>query len=643
MQRRSRTSQRRNSVLKQPNIGSPMKWFSMDLHLHTPASSDYQDPGISYLDILRRAETRGLDIIGFADHNTVAGYRKMQDEIDQLKLLRSLDRILPEEEQRLKEYERLRAKIMVLPGFEFTATFGFHVMGVFAPDKPLRELEHILLDLNVPADQLEVGSVTVGASSDVLTAYEAIHDAGGIVIAAHANSSAGVAMRGFNFGGQTKIAYTQDPHLHALEITDLEKRGRFTTAAFFSGTKPEYPRRMHTIQGSDAHRLDNDPRRHNNLGVGGRVTEVLLPEVTFPALKELFESNDFARTRPRQARRKADEKAPDFDFVRSARDEGSNIVQSFHENLRATNLEAVINDVCGFANTNGGTLFIGLNEDPMRPIPGIKNPNQVVRQLQQEIAKRISPPLQCAVDLQQTGGKSIIRVLVPRGPELPYAVDNSKIYIRTEGETGLAVRDEIVRLIAKRQEPEPAAPVVEETPAPRRGRGRGRGSQQAQQEQAKPARKQRSGRQPKQQKPAEQAAKPPKPEVRAKAEEAPRTGVEIVSVEEREGIPYYIVRDLRNGMVVNNVTEKSARKLWHYAIKEYAALPREQSQMQIAWRGDFGLLKQYSQHKQTRYDFVQRVDGEQRFYFGVTEDGVHGDWRQLLPVSEQEPETSDVE
>jgi len=113
----------------------------MDLHLHTPASSDYQEPGVSYLDILHRAETRGLNIIGFADHNTVAGYRKMLDEIEQLHLLRSLKRILPEEEQRLKEYERLRAKVLVLPGFEFTATFGFHIMGLFAPDKPLREIK----------------------------------------------------------------------------------------------------------------------------------------------------------------------------------------------------------------------------------------------------------------------------------------------------------------------------------------------------------------------------------------------------------------------------------------------------------------------------------------------------------------------
>jgi hypothetical protein len=238
---------------------APIQWATMDLHLHTPASIDYQQLEVSYLDILHRAEARGLDIIGFADHNTVAGYRGMQEEIQQLTLLEKLNRLLPEEKTRLAEYRRLLEKILVLPGFEFTATFGFHIMGFFSPDKPIREIEHLLLDLNIPSEHLDHGSETVGATSDVITAYQVINEAGGLVIAAHANSSNGVAMRGFSFGGQTRIAYTQDPRLHALEVTDLEQSGRRNTAAFFSGTKPEYPRRMHCIQGSDAHRVNSDP------------------------------------------------------------------------------------------------------------------------------------------------------------------------------------------------------------------------------------------------------------------------------------------------------------------------------------------------------------------------------------------------
>jgi len=152
------------------NNRTGLTWYTMDLHLHTPASEDYLQPEIGYLDILKQAENKGLDIIAFTDHNTVAGYRRMQEEIEQLKLLQQLNRLLPEEETRLTEYQRLLKRVLVLPGFEFTATFGFHILAIFPEDKPVRDIEHLLLELNIPSEKLDVGSVTVGASVDVLTA-----------------------------------------------------------------------------------------------------------------------------------------------------------------------------------------------------------------------------------------------------------------------------------------------------------------------------------------------------------------------------------------------------------------------------------------------------------------------------------------
>ncbi len=73
----------------------------------------------------------------------------------------------------------------------------------------------------------------MGASADVLTAYRLIDEAGGLAIAAHVNSSHGVAMRGIDFGGQTKIAYTQDSHLHALEVTDSGQPQQAQYGQFF--------------------------------------------------------------------------------------------------------------------------------------------------------------------------------------------------------------------------------------------------------------------------------------------------------------------------------------------------------------------------------------------------------------------------
>ncbi|MGW8249900.1 MAG: RNA-binding domain-containing protein, partial [Anaerolineales bacterium] len=540
---------------------------------------------------------RGLDIIAFTDHNSIAGYRHLQEEIQQLEFLEKLGRALPEEKRRLDEYRRLLKQVYLLPGVEFTATFGFHILGIFPPDKPIRDIEYLLIDLNISSEQLDEGSATVGATTDVLTAYRHIAEAGGLVIAAHANSSNGVAMRGFPMGGQTKIAYTQDHNLHALEVTDLEQKGKRSTATFFSGTKPEYPRRMHCIQGSDSHRLYTDPQRRKNLGVGDRATDVLLPEVSFEALFELFQSNDFARARPHRHKEE-----PAFDFIRAAQEEGSNIIQGFHESMsvRGGKRYAIIADVCAFANTNGGTLYVGLSADPRKPVAGVPDAEGSVAQLEKEISNRINPPLQCSLDIHETGGKKIIRILIPRGEEPPYAVDEHKIYVRSEAETGLAVRDEIVELVSRGEAP-PAAQPESGDAVPADG--------------------------------SEGVKAPPVSTEESQA--PPRTGVEVVSVVERNGVSYYTVRDLRNNNVVKNVTRKSARRLWHYAISSYANLPDDVSKAVSQWQGELGVLGHQKQGKSVRYDLVQRTPDGYRYYFGVTEDGIHGNWKSLVGVEDE--------
>ncbi len=548
------------------------EWRRVDLHLHTPVSTDYEERGVSYLDILRVAEQKGLDIIAFTDHNTVAGYREMMEEVQQLGLLEQLGRLRNEEKTRLQEYRRLLKKVLVLPGFEFTATLGFHILGVFSPDTNVRELEFILRRLNIPPDKLDAGSGEVGATTDVLTAYRVIDEAGGIVIAAHVNSHHGVAMRGLGFGGQTRIAYTQDPHLHVLEVTDLERKGRGATVRFFDGSRPEYPRRMRCIQGSDTHQLHRDPNNPKNLGVGDRVTEVLLPEVSFEALREALLGDDFARTRPYHPA-----VAP-VDYIQAVREEGASIVQDFHAGYtqRGGRLYAILADTCAFANTNGGMIYVGVSADPKQPPAGVSTPSRVIKALQEEIERRITPPLDVTVDVQETQGAKVVRVTVPRGSDPPYAIDDSKIYVRSEAETELAVRDEIVGLVRRRKDE--AREVTEA--------------------------------------------------VAIGHIEPPRTGVEVVKSDERTGTMYHTLRDLRNSNVVQNVTRKSARRLWHYAIVQAEEHPVDVGKVNL--HGDIGLLKRRTHANQARYDLVQREGDRLRVYYGVTEDGIHGEWARLV-------------
>ncbi len=192
------------------------------------------------------------------------------------------------------------------------------------------------------------------------------------------------------------------------------------------------------------------------------------------------------------------------------------------------------------------------------------------------MARRITPPLAVTADVQETQGKKVVRVLVPRGADPPYAIDDNKIYIRSEAETSLAVRDEIVSLVRRTV----AAPAeMEEKSSPGRV-------------------------------------------------EPPRTGVEIIATEERQGVLYHTMRDLRNGNVVTNVTRKSARRLWHYAITQAEDHPIDPNQLQ--WDGDIALIRKRERGGQVRYDLAQREDGKVRIYYGVTDDGIHGPWARLV-------------
>ncbi len=561
-----------------------MQWYKMDLHLHTPASADWHEPGVSNLDLLRKAEMRGLDIIALTDHNTVAGCAALQADIEQLDLLERLGRIQPDEKRQLEEYRRIGNKILVLPGFEFTATLGFHILAVFAPATSIRTLEHLLIELKVPADRLDEGATEVGATADVLTAYRVIDEAGGLVIAAHANSTHGVALRGLGFGGQTRIAFTQDRHLHALEVTDLEKRGHRTTAWFFSGRKPEYPRRMHCIQGSDAHRLNRHPRDRNRPGWGDRVTEILLPEPSFEAIKAVFLGDDFSRTRPYRPA-----KAP-FDHVQAAREEGPSIVQSFHESMtkQGGRLHAILRDVVAMANTNGGTVYVGVRADPKVLPVGLADPGEASSTLRTEIQRMVTPPLEVEVTTVETHGRPVLQLSIPLGEDVPYALDGTTVYLRQEAETNIAMRDELVALV-KRTLPTEPAPRIDD---PR----------------------------------VEQTDTVPG------SVDPPGTGVQIVETTERKDALYHSMKDLRNGNVVQNVTRSSARKLWRYAISEQEDKPVQEEQVQ--WHPDddrLGLWKSSKRAGKVRYDLAQRMpDGQIHVYYGVTEDGIDGVWRVFL-------------
>ena len=277
-----------------------------------------------------------------------------------------------------------------------------------------------------------------------------------------------------------------------------------------------------------------------------------------------------------------------FDYIREARETGNTIVQAFHESAtrRGGRLYAILADIVAFANTNGGTIYVGASSNVKNKAVGVEELEQTIRLIRRDIEAKLTPPLDMAIDVQESEGARLIRIQVPHGGDPPYTIDNSKIYVRDEGETNLAVRDEIVELARRALASQPQTQVAVQV-------------------------------------------------TDSQVIQPPRTGVEITEAADRKGKRYYTMCDLRKGNQVKNVTRASARRLWRYAITEaekYVDQPPT-----IAWQGDIGIVKAYKHSGHQRYDLAQRrADGTPpRIYYGVSEDGLHGAWRTLVGLNDE--------
>jgi hypothetical protein len=568
----------------QNEMRNGMRWIRADLHIHTPASEDYAEPEVTYLEILQEAERRELELIAFTDHNTVQGYEQFQRELEFLRALESAGRLTTDEQERLAEYRRLLSKIMVLPGFEFTSHFGAHILGVFPTNKPLSLIEATLLQLGVPPEVLKQGLCGIANTRHVTEAYEIIARAGGIVIAPHVNGPNGVITETLRLGtsGQSRIAASQNQHLHALEFinfyTDHEK---FTSPGFYNGKTEHYERRMFCLQGSDAHRLrrlpDGDTQTWHRHGIGDRYVELLMPDNSFDALKALFASQDFDRVRIP----KRDQKQWAVDTLRSGSLSERQLLRTVGDDpAKAAQLWV---DVAALANAGGGVLIIGCEQNGR--ISRVARPDQASDALRHGVTEQLTPQPYLAFELMSYEGQDILRVEVKATETPPYVAKNGAIYVRREGETMLADRGEIIQLC-------------------RRALAEGASS----------------------------------PLDNGEDLDLPRSGVEIVTGQRRAGAWLYEVRDLRT---TAGVTRDRAQGLWAYAISRHEDLREGRTDLasQVKWRGRLGLWRAYRQGNRTKYDLVHRdANGViDHIFYGVSDWGLSDAWMALLNERSGEP------
>ena len=598
-----------------------MSWRRMDLHLHTPASTDYQQAGVSALDILRKAEERGLDIIAFTDHNSVRGYADLWREIEDLELLEYLQRLTPAEADRLAEFRRLLAKLLLLPGFEFTATFGFHILAIFPETTSIRLMEHLLLALGVAEDRF--GSGEVGATSDVLRAYEILAEHGALVIGAHVNSAHGIAMQGMRFGGQTKIAYTQDaqspcpggdrPRLRppAARPPRFSAASRPSTPAACIASRDPTPIASIAIRtATPTSASATDRRRSFCPPPRSPPSRPSSPARTLPASGRPGP----AARRPMPSTRRATPATP----PRSRSTSGSRRPVPGPRWCCGTS--------SSFANGNGGTVYVGVGAADRRLVPGVPDAAKVSdRDCSADIAGQIRPAVAVEIEVIDYGGKTVLALRVPEG-------SGQALRARARHHPGSPRRRVRRRLPATRSSPWSAArPTAPRRPWPKppprstpteplaasRARDAGGRATAATKGETSP-------RRPMPQDGGNRSSV-------GRSVVAPRTGVEIVS-DRGAGR-----RDLLRACAISATarsrpTSPATPPAVSGSTRSTSARRKQLDEGHIRWKGDFGFWKIYRPTRgERRYNLAYRSPGAFRIFYGVTEDGLDDRWRAVIP------------
>lgn len=114
--------------------------------------------------------------------------------------------------------------------------------------------------------------------------------------------------------------------------------------------------------------------------------------------------------------------------------------------------EGIKKTLVAFANTYGGELYLGVNDDG-KPV-GLANIDKIEEKLASTVRDNISPSIAGDLTTERltVAGKQILHVHVDKGPHAPYCLDPktaSGIYIRIGNTSSPASIDDIARMVSE--------------------------------------------------------------------------------------------------------------------------------------------------------------------------------------------------
>ena len=248
-----------------PAQRSGLRRVALDLHVHTPASFDWQGPDLSPHEFMEAVAATGLRGIAVTDHAT-------GEWIDQLK------------------GPARDAGVTIYPGMELNniaGNDGIHIVALFDPEFTGGDADRFLTSVGAltgTGKRLRRGSATVGP----IEVLDSISRFGGIAVLAHCASSKG-ALGGMR--GELRTRIVQHPALLAAEAppedfhNEEKRRSRKRMWDILDGQDPNYRRELAVYAASD--NPASKGHGHEATGVGRRFSLFWMEEpLTLEGLRQ---------------------------------------------------------------------------------------------------------------------------------------------------------------------------------------------------------------------------------------------------------------------------------------------------------------------------------------------------------------------
>lgn len=261
------------------------KFYKVDLHIHTPKSSDYKWKYKSieeeYIGIIKKAKKSNLKIIAFTDHNSIEGYKeflKIKNNFEKLKENKNFKNV--ENQDKIKSKKLIKEQeifnnILVLPGVEFETKDSIHVLIIFDDKISINEIEDFLIESGYDKELFGQKNPSRLSNWYLLELFEKTKKYNCIVVDAHTDSDKGIynlrpsRHRAECFKSEQLIGISYKNEIVKDKLENIIK------------TSTDYKRKKSVafVKFSDSHSIN---------GIGKVFTYFKLKKISFDSLKYAF-------------------------------------------------------------------------------------------------------------------------------------------------------------------------------------------------------------------------------------------------------------------------------------------------------------------------------------------------------------------